>query len=130
MNVRVPEPKNADPEFPEQLVSLDVGCRLFRHRVSAAVQLYDELCLSAIEVGDPTPDRMLTPEVGAIQLAGSNPTPDPRFHHGRSTPELAGSSDENSFHDPSPQPSPRRGEGVLKSCPLIDSPARRTLLAP
>ncbi len=38
MNVRVPEPKNADLEFSEQLVSLDVGCRLFRRRVPTAVQ--------------------------------------------------------------------------------------------
>ena len=81
----------------------------------SAVQFNREMRIAAGEVGDVGADRKLSDKFGAIELAGAKVPPQAFFRFGLIAPQFARDGSQAFFRhrrSPSPQPSPRRGEGV------------------
>ena len=84
-------------------------------KMLAAIKLNRKAEFTAGEIGDVGTDLELADELGAFELARAQIVPKPVFSIGASAAQGTCRSRESLFRQgrtPSPQPSPRRGEGV------------------
>ena len=91
-----------------------------------AIKLDRKMCVAAGKIDDVRADRELCDEFGAVELASAQVSPQAFFGVGLVAPELARDRREAFFRyrrSPSPQPSPRRGEGVKRRPPISESHA-------
>jgi hypothetical protein len=103
-------------------------------RVLSAVELDRKVCVTAGEVGDVRTDRKLADELRAFEPAGAEMMPQASFGVRASTPKVPSDWSQTLLchcRAPSPQPSPRRGEGVcsapLRSTASFPQPREATL---
>jgi hypothetical protein len=86
-------------------------------RVLAAVEFDGEVQIAAGEIRDEAADRELAEELSVFEAAGAEVIPEPVFGVRASAAEVTCDGRQALFcqgRTPSPQPSPRRGEGAIR----------------
>ena len=123
-HVSVPESKHPVSERFD-----DFGARRIElRRVLTAVQLNREVGVAAGEIRDEPRDGELAEEFGTLEAAAAQVVPKAVFGFSASAAQVAPDRCQlllRQGRTPSPQPSPRRGEGVSSARRLRSNPLRR-----
>src|SRR6266542_138190 len=126
-DLAVPEPHHAESVTREESHSRDI--RLGLRGVLPAIQLDDQACFGAAEVGDVRLDQMLTPELGSLQSPISEATPELTLGVGLAPSERAGEAATVPIGIGQPTLSPcplsplgGEGSGVRAPVPRVSTP--------
>ena len=103
-----------DPQNPQSfsLHPAIPSCIGVRISMRNSVDLHDQACGGAEEIGDEGTDRLLATELGACDLAGAQRPPEYGFTTCGFAAHRSGEREKSGWDDPSPCPPPARGGGT------------------